>query len=344
MPSSNVKIDNKDRGSSGSRRILILGIGILIAIGLYTAGWFVLANQLENRVIVGAASLASDGVTATCENATAKGYPFRIGLSCKSVTWIDRSRGVAVSTGAFRSAAQVYAPRRVVSELDGPVLIEMPGLLPLKMQWENLKSSARLTDSIPERVSVVGRNIDVALRTQASGTAPVATIANAESHMRNIEKQIDAAWTFDGLKIDPAFTDGTELPALTGSGDVSLANGVDFLHRPGMLDDKLRGQSGEIRQLALSLGNDGGFTISGPFSVADDGRISGSFKIVLNNPDALAAAAHNALPEFADEISTAQFAIQAMPRDEKGQPTVTVTVRNGKASIGFIPLGRLPAL
>lgn len=344
MPSSNAKIDNTNSGYNSSRRFLILGVGILIAIGLYTAGWFVLANQLENRIIAGAASLASEGVTATCEDAAAKGYPFRIGLNCKSVTWIDRSRGVAVSTGAFRSAAQVYAPRHIVSELDGPVLVEMPGLLPLKMQWDNLKSSARLTDSVPERVSVVGRNVNVALRTQAGGATPLATIANAESHMRNIEKQIDAAWNFDGLKIDPAFTDGVELPALTGSGDISLADGLGFLRRPGMLDDKLRGQSGEIRQLVLSLGNEGGFIISGPFSVAENGRISGSFKIVLNNPDALANAVRGALPEFADPVSTAQFAIQAMPRDEKGQPTVTVTVRDGKASIGFIPLGRLPAL
>lgn len=331
-------------GYNSSRRILFLGIAIVLAIAAYTAGWFVFANQLEKRIVLGVAALSSKGVTATCEEPTANGYPFRIGLSCKSVSWIDRSKGIAVSTGAFRSAAQIYAPRQIVSELDGPALIEMPGLLPLKIEWENLKSSARLTQPVPERVSLEGRGVSVSLRTQASGSDPMATIAHAEGHLRSIGTQIDAAWAFDGLTMDDQFTDGKALPPLKGSGDVSFADGLAFLQRPGMLNEKLRGQSGEIRQAALSLGTEGGFTLSGPFSVDEKGRINGNFRIVLNNPEALAASAQALFPDFANDISNGLSVASALPRDDKGQPTVSITVRNGNASLGFIPLGRLPRL
>jgi len=33
-----------------------------------------------------------------------------------------------------------------------------------------------------------------------------------------------------------------------------------------------------------------------------------------------------------------------MPKDENGNPVMEITVRKGKVSAGFIPLGRLPAL
>jgi hypothetical protein len=33
-----------------------------------------------------------------------------------------------------------------------------------------------------------------------------------------------------------------------------------------------------------------------------------------------------------------------MPKDENGNPVIEITVRKGRASAGFIPLGHLPTL
>ena len=94
----------------------------------------------------------------------------------------------------------------------------------------------------------------------------------------------------------------------------------------------------------ISLPSGGSLTISGPFSIDDQGLIDGTFRLSLINPPALAETAQTLFPEQRRNISTLLFALGAMPKDETGAPTITVNVTNGKAMAGFIPLGRLPAL
>jgi hypothetical protein len=52
-----------------------------------------------------------------------RGYPFRLEVFCTALDVARPAEGLTVKAGAFRSAAQVYEPRRVYAELDSPVAV-----------------------------------------------------------------------------------------------------------------------------------------------------------------------------------------------------------------------------
>ncbi|MGL4405689.1 MAG: DUF2125 domain-containing protein, partial [Notoacmeibacter sp.] len=64
------------------RRIKILTAAIIVAVAAYTAGWFWIGATLENAV----RSQAAKGVI-DCTDIAAKGYPFRIGLTCSKASY-----------------------------------------------------------------------------------------------------------------------------------------------------------------------------------------------------------------------------------------------------------------
>ncbi|MCO0638067.1 DUF2125 domain-containing protein, partial [Lutimaribacter sp. EGI FJ00014] len=128
-------------GSRFARRMFLLAAAIAVAVLTYTATWFYLARALEQRTAETVATLNGNGVRAFCEEPEAKGYPFRIGLFCRSVFYENRKGGISVRAGALRSAAQVYQPFRVVGELDGPATIRLPFAAALEARWENLRAS-----------------------------------------------------------------------------------------------------------------------------------------------------------------------------------------------------------
>ncbi|WP_367717733.1 DUF2125 domain-containing protein [Nitratireductor sp. GISD-1A_MAKvit] len=97
---------------SFSRRFLLFGLFIVLAILAYTGAWFYAADTLERRTITAIEDLNTNQQRVNCEEPTARGYPFRIGLFCRSVFFENAGEGISVSAGAFRSAAQVYQPTR----------------------------------------------------------------------------------------------------------------------------------------------------------------------------------------------------------------------------------------
>ncbi len=72
----------------------------------------------------------------------AGGILFCIRLFCDKMFHRDTQRVVEVSDGAFCSAAQVYNPFRIVSELDGPVAVSLPVAPPLDPECGALIMSA----------------------------------------------------------------------------------------------------------------------------------------------------------------------------------------------------------
>ena len=148
MPSSEVRKPNY------ARRFFWLAVFIMFLFGAYSAGWFYLADRVKKVSEAAVASLNRDGATAECANLEVRGYPFRLGLFCDSLGYEDARRNIAATAGSLRSAAQVYAPRRIVTELDGPLRTAVPGMPPLWLDWDKLRASARIAEPVPERLSV----------------------------------------------------------------------------------------------------------------------------------------------------------------------------------------------
>ncbi len=65
--------------SKYGRRIRWLGVFVVILFGLYSVGWFYLANLIETQTKSAIEAFNATGQTGECANPTARGYPFRIG-------------------------------------------------------------------------------------------------------------------------------------------------------------------------------------------------------------------------------------------------------------------------
>ena len=327
MPSSDRKKPNY------SRRFFWLGVFIVVLFGGYSLGWFWLAGRLEAEAKTTITALNRDGVEADCANPTARGYPFRIGLYCDSVAFSDAAQGISLSAGSLRSAGQIYDPMRLVAELDGPASIDSARAGVFSLDWENLRASARLSTPLPRRLSLEG----VRLKAATAGGAPLLAAENFQAHMRPNEENLDLAGSFSGLALDASLLDGRKVPPLSGQSDITINDGVRLL---GERVKDLRGQSGTIRELALSTGEETGVTLSGPFSIDDAGLIDARLNITIRDPRGLSAVLAEAVPEKRDQIEQA-FSGLAMLGNA---PSLPLRIAKGKASLGFIPLGQIPPL
>ncbi|TIM14193.1 MAG: DUF2125 domain-containing protein, partial [Mesorhizobium sp.] len=135
------------------------------------------------------------------------------------------------------------------------------------------------------------------------------------------------------LEIDPGAIDGRVLPPLDGSGDVTLKNGVALIKTQ---TESLRDQAVDIGKLDLSSGS-ARVTVSGPVSVDADGLIDADLMIRLSDPKAVAEILGKAIPEQKSQIKTG-FAGLALLGNE---PSMSLKIVKGKASLGFIPLGSI---
>jgi hypothetical protein len=322
--------------ANAGRRIRWLATLIVLAGIVYTAGWFWLAGRIDSAAETALAEQREQGTTIDCADRRVDGYPFRFEVRCASVGLARISDGITVKARAFRSAAQVYEPSRIVAELDGPVEIESPGPT-MTLNWDLAQVSAVIAEPLPKRASIA---IDRPVAAIGAVGQAISAI-HAEAHMRQAGKDLDLALRYDGLVVDGAVAGGRQLPALAGDADLSVSNGV-ALAASGV--KTLRGVSGKIRRAALLVTPDQGVLVSGPFEVGPGGLLNATLELVIVDPAGLATAFKSGFPEYAAQIETLAA---AAPRSEAGKTPeikLPVTVRDGRASVGFIQLGMIPAL
>lgn len=324
---------SRQSGTNYGRRFMWLLLGIILVICFYTAGWFYAARTVVDQVQGAIVALNGDGRRASCEEPQARGYPFRIGIFCRSVMFEDAGKGVAFRAGELRSAAQVYQPWRIIGELDGPASLEAPGLNALSLGWSALRASARLASPLPERVSVEATDLAVQLDEQGETLQPLARSDSAELHLRPVGDDLDVAVRFAGLALDEGVVGA--VPPLSGLIDFSLAGGA----LPGGSEGGLRGHSGVIRALAVSAENGAGVTVSGPVAVDEAGLIDAELSVSVREPAALAKILGDLAPHARREI---ELALSAMAgANARGLP---LNIVRGEARLGFIPLGNIPPL
>lgn len=328
---------SSERKPNYSRRFLWLAVFIVVLFGGYSALWFYAAGKLETIAGAAMAKFGRVGRSAECTNLMVRGYPFRMGLFCDGVRYEDPRRQVAASAAAFRSAAQVYNPFHVVAELDGPASITLPQTGPLSLSWQNLRASTVLAKDLPDRASVEADAF--AAQGLFGGVADtiLANIGHAEGHMRRNGADLDLAGSFADAKLNPVLTKEIALPPLAGEADLTIIGGTDLRRFDA---DSLRGRSGTIRTLALSTGDTAGLWIAGPFAFSAEGVLTGDFKVTIRNPKALAAQLAEMFPDRAGQIKAATMGLAAIGESL----TLPLKVADGKATLGFIPLGEIPPL
>lgn len=325
-------------GKTGySRRFILLAAGIILAIIGYTVAWNYAADRLVREANVRIAALNADGRRANCESAEARGYPFRIGLFCSSIMYIDTPAGLSVRAGAFRSAAQIYQPQRIVGELDGPAIVEFPGLNAFEVTWEILRGSSRLASPRPDIVSLEARNVAVGPDSAPAGERPLIAADRAEFHVRPNGRGSDMAGRFERLSLDPTLLGDGTLPLVSGEAD------INFPTEPltALTGAGIRGLTATINTLAVrTAGNETAARLQGPVAIDEAGLIDADLTLAVENPQVLAQILSEMFPAARDNIRLA-FAGVAMLGDN---PTLPLRIEKSRMRIGFLNLGTLPPL
>lgn len=315
---------------------MILAAVIVVAVAAYAVGWHYVAGEIATRTGQAIAAVNRDGRRAACEDLDVRGFPFRIGIFCRGVMYIDQREATSIRAGAFRSAAQVYNPFRAVGELDGPATIEVPGLMALDFNWQSLRASARLALPLPERLSLEARGLTVDPDFGPGQAPPLLTMEAGEAHMRPVGADVDVALRFEGLGIGEELAGAAEVPPLGGFVDAVLLGALS----PQAELASLRGRSAELRRVTVTTGAGAGITVSGPVSVAADGLVDADLSLTLHSPSELAAILGTVFPEARSDIEMAAGVIAAAGEDA----VLPLRIVRGEMRLGFISLGSIPPI
>ena len=212
-----------DSQSPVSRKVVRLGVLIVLVIAVYSVGWYFAAEYLKNRILTFFAGGNPAGVTASCENADMGGYPFRFRLNCSRLSFDDHFQGVAASFGPVRAAAQIYNPGHVVWELDGPAEIRSALGFNTALDWTNMQSSFRIGLSGLSRSSLMMEGLNATVTSTVSSLQLQVTAPSAQSHVRQNEGNLDYATLVRDVSVS---IDGTKiaLPPVSASLDATFAD------------------------------------------------------------------------------------------------------------------------
>jgi hypothetical protein len=166
--------------------------------------------------------------------------------------------------------------------------------------------------------------------------------SHGELHLRQNDGNLDAALSIEKLDLRPDQGPSLAAPADVAM-DLTVVDKAEWLQAGALPPHMLRGTRGELRQLTLDAGSGMSAKLTGPFSVNDQGLISGEFSLTLANIDAWRENFVKIAPDETDLIDNVANMLKALAGG-KNEATVKLNVRDGTAFLAFVPIGMLPAL
>lgn len=329
----------------GRARVYALAAAIVLLAGLWTGGWYWGAAELDARFAAFSAELARRGGTLSCQNREVRGYPFRIGVFCDRFAF-GEPRGSSVDAGALRTAAQLYAPGRIVGELEGPVEITTPARQRYGLTFATAILSGRVGLGGPQSASLALAN--PALLAGGADGAAAGEAKEVQIHVRRNPDQpadLDLAATGQSVKLAQA-----DLPVFTLSGDLAFTGLADAIEPGFSLVDhaKENGLAGTIRSLSVVPEAGGRMELSGDFRAGPDGLLDGDFAVAAENFPALAIFLAGLFPENADEIRAAAGLLAGFSQPEAGKEgkgnRLRLAVSRGRIQLGFLKIGEIAPL
>ncbi len=326
---------------------------IVLAITIYCGGWYVLAGRLDRSIGNWIAAEKIAGRVFVCANRQVVGFPFRIGLLCDATGFDEEQRELVAEAGGFRSAAQIYRPSHTVAELQGPANFLLAGGSG-SAQWALLRASLRLGFDGPEAISVEGRALNIAfdrkMATEIGGTTGF-TADRANLHVRRNPQ--------NGTGLDLALTVDNSLTNRIGGAPIMLAmidaSATLAQFQLAMLNEltleqilRQQGASGIVHYAKAAAADQTAIALSGPFAIATDGRLSAKLKVEITRPENLFVVVAEQGGGLGLEQAQLAQAVELLRLQQtatgNGPLKLTVTITDGFASIGFIPLGPVPRL
>lgn len=328
-------------GMAPSSKIVALAIFIVVLIVAYSAFWFYLAGQLQNRVEGVIGGLRDEQVTAHCDRLDVVGYPFRIGIACDGVSGTVGTLPASFAATSFRSAAQIYRPSHIISELVGPLRLEIAGHESAEARWDAMQTSTVFGATGLSRASL---NADGLALVHDRADEPELRLDadNFQFHARRSGDDLELALMGRGARLTGGLLQQA-IPAFDLVGEAQISGGADFLAGRSLAAAELRGTNGVLTNGAALIGDNAAIRLSGPFDIAEDGRISGTFDLAIDDLSAWQSALGDLLPALRGTIETAGSMLHSLGGGT-GSVSVQLQLREGRVLLGIIPLGRIPAI
>jgi hypothetical protein len=267
------------------------GVLLLLAIG-WTGFWFYASSQVGAQFERWRTREAQSGRVYDCGKLAVGGYPFRFEVRCKdaSVDLISQTANRKFGKGQLSeilAVAQIYNPRLLIAEFDGPLTITEQGeQQSLIVNWSKARSSVFGLPVSPERISMV---VDEPTLERSSGSvrAPVARAKQSELHGRIAEGSaaanpvIEAVWKLTQASAEPLH------PALAEAFDMNLQARLSGLKdfRPKPWPERFReiqAANGRIDILQSRLQQGNMIAVAnGSLAITPDGLLDGELQMVV---------------------------------------------------------------
>jgi hypothetical protein len=326
--------------SGVTRKLILLAVAIVVAVALYTGGWFYAASQLKERIAQELAASQEGMHAASCTDLSVRGFPFRIGVFCDSVGLDDRPAGLSASFGALRSAAQVYRPGHGIVELDGPAQVRVTPDLAFDANWDLMRASVVAWTSGLDRASVAYDGLKGRLNAPSQGVSVGVSVTHGEHHVRQSGEALDVAASLDGLSLDLG---NKTLPPFNMAAEMTIANAASWLSKEGPPAGLPLGTSAELRALTFDLGEGRTMTLSGPVSIGDDGYVSGTVDLTIEGIDLWRDRISETFPEAAKTVKRVASALRALSGGQD-RAVVKLNVQQGTVYLGPFAVAEIPPL
>ncbi|MEP3199546.1 MAG: DUF2125 domain-containing protein [Lentilitoribacter sp.] len=325
-------------------KLILLIASIFIIPGLVTVGWHWGAEKLENVIENRITKIADRGVTITCNNLQIRGFPFRIGLNCDNTSFDDTKRRVGLTAGELRTTAQIYNPSHVISELDGPMILTNRNSV-VKANWQSMRASSVFDISNLARASIEATSID--LTTQISNLKELTNVSveNIQMHVRENENNVDIAASGVNIALENQLTN-TPIKINDINIFATLHDNLKVLEYDQSRDiSMLRGTKVTLHDFTIKGQQNVQLIANGPMDISDQGMISGEIAVTVKNIANLKEVVSEINPTLTTNFSNLINILSALsPQNNPNEIAIKISVRDGVARAGIIPLGRIPAI
>jgi hypothetical protein len=312
---------------------------IVLVVLLYAGAWYFAAHQARVylRAVV---APPGTGASDACIGLEANGFPSQVSAVCSAANYLDPVTGIQLSTGAVRTTTFVYNPMRATFAIQSPLKATLGNGTVIDSNWQNLDSDIGGDLTGITYGSVFISRIDSSVSLAGAPGPFKITSDHAEFHVRQNGPDLEIASRSDGSRLETGFLPAN-LPGFATSFEATLDGRANVLSGAGIVPGEA--VQGSIQRLAIDFGKDGALAVSGPFRVAEDGLLSGDFTIEFENYAALRATLSNSFPQASVVFDTASILLKSLSGDGK-TGKITLNVRDGRVSLGIIPLGVIPPL
>ncbi|PCI05952.1 MAG: hypothetical protein COB78_05100 [Hyphomicrobiales bacterium] len=322
--------------------LMLTVIGVLVFGG--TGLWYYAAEKLEEEALQLQQKLRAKGQIITCDNQQVRGYPFRLGIFCEAVDLEDKNTKQKLTSGALRTVAQIYDPGKLIVELDGPAQFTSARQGIFKINWQFLRASMRATLSGIEHTSIIGHALTIDREKNAS---PLLTVETLELHARKLgENNLDVAIGSRNISLT---TNLISTDTLSKPFDLVLELTANDLFEEVQNNRNLisyfqkNGGSGNLNAFKLETTNGGILEIKGPLSVNAKGQLSGKFDISVTKLSHLFEFFREFFPNANADMEQIELAVKLLSAGT-ASTRLQIQIKNGKANLGLISLGRIPPL